>query len=274
MSNTRTKTFEQYADAGASHDVMSALILLVKAYISQCGASLGYRTVVYYAAERWQEKLAWLSLPLSEIARKEPLVKLMPLITSEYIAEYYDEYDITGLSEDELNEYCIEIVLQHEFDEPTLTVLCWGIQDYLSTPDENLNIHIETVADDGTLLKGTILEQNCSETSIELNSCHNLYAAVPELVVDARELLLAAYNDYKRLMQSRVQAEKLYEEYKIALCQSTETSCWEVTKIFDSIFGNLLPNSVIGLKSALTDMFDMEFYSLYKQEYPSWYQKQ
>jgi len=274
MRKTETRTFEQYADAGVAHDVMSALILLTKAYISQCGVSIGYRTVVYYAAERWREKLAWLSLPLSEIARKEPLVKLMPLITPDYIAEYYDEYDITGLSNEELKEYCNEIVQQHEIDEPTIEVLCWGINDYMSISDENLNIQIETVADDGTILKGTILEQNCSETSIELNTCHNLYAAVPELMVDARELLIAAYNDYKRLMQSRVQAEKLYEEYKIALCQSDEISHWEISKIFDSIFKNLLPDSVISLKSALTDMFGMEFYSLYKQEYPSWYQKQ
>jgi len=273
MSNTRTKTFEQYADAGAAHDVMDALILLVKAYISQCGASMGYRTVVYYAAERWQEKLAWLDLPLSDMARKESLVKLMPLITPDYIAEYYDEYDITGLSNEELKEYCNEIVQHHEFNEPTLEVLCWGINDYLASPDENLNIEIETVADDGTILKGTVLEQNCSETSIELNSCHDLYASVPELVVDARELLLAAHNDYKRLIQSRELAEQLYEEYKIALCQSTETSCWELTKIFDSIFINLLPGSVIGLKSALKDLFGMEFYNPFSDTYPSWYPK-
>jgi hypothetical protein len=37
------KTVEEYAKAGEHHDVMDALTLLTKAYISQCGISLGCR---------------------------------------------------------------------------------------------------------------------------------------------------------------------------------------------------------------------------------------
>lgn len=53
------KTIEKYAIRGEQCDVMKALTLLTKAYISLCGISLGCRTVVYCAAESWQERLAW-----------------------------------------------------------------------------------------------------------------------------------------------------------------------------------------------------------------------
>ena len=78
------KTVEEYAKAGEHHDVTDALTLLTKAYISQCGISLGTRTVIYCAAEAWQERLACLDLLLSKKARKEPFINLMPLITDEY----------------------------------------------------------------------------------------------------------------------------------------------------------------------------------------------
>lgn len=45
------KTIEEYARQGELHDVMDALKLLTQAYISQCGISLGNRTIVYDAAE-------------------------------------------------------------------------------------------------------------------------------------------------------------------------------------------------------------------------------
>lgn len=98
----KMKTIKEYAKLGEVHDVMEALTLLTKAYISMCGISLGYRTVVYCAAEPWLERLAWLDLPLSEMARKEAFVTLMPHITNEYNPERHDKYDITGMDEEEL----------------------------------------------------------------------------------------------------------------------------------------------------------------------------
>jgi len=64
------KAIEILAKLGEKYDVMEALTLLTKAYIDMCGISLGCRTVVYCASEAWQERLAWLDLPLSEMARK------------------------------------------------------------------------------------------------------------------------------------------------------------------------------------------------------------
>ena len=65
------KDIKEYAKQGEKCDIMEALALLTQAYISMCGISLGCRTVVYCAAEPWQERLAWLDLPLSEMARKD-----------------------------------------------------------------------------------------------------------------------------------------------------------------------------------------------------------
>lgn len=65
------KLIEKYAVRGELCDVMKALTLLTQAYINMCGISLGNRTVVYYAAEPWQERLAWMDLPLSEMALRD-----------------------------------------------------------------------------------------------------------------------------------------------------------------------------------------------------------
>ena len=77
----KKKIIEEYAKRGDQCDIMKALTLLTQAYISMCGISLGCRTVVYCAAEPWQEKLAWLDLQLSEMARKEPFVHMMAINT-------------------------------------------------------------------------------------------------------------------------------------------------------------------------------------------------
>ena len=121
------ETIEELAKRGEQHDVMDALRLLTKAYIEMCGISYSYRTVVYCAAERWQDRLEKMDHPLAEMARKEPLVLLMPYIISEYVKELYDEYDIAGMNIEELLDCCRQIVHEETFDEQTLEVMCWGI---------------------------------------------------------------------------------------------------------------------------------------------------
>ena len=68
-------TIKELAKRGENHDIIDALRLLTEAYIQMCGISAGFRTVVFYSAESWQEKLAWLELPLSEAARKNGLAE-------------------------------------------------------------------------------------------------------------------------------------------------------------------------------------------------------
>ena len=118
---------------------MDALLLLTRAYINMCGYSLGYRTIVYRAGEAWQERLAWQDLPLTEIARKEALVNLMPYITNEYDPEVYDEYDISGMNDNELLDGCEQAIIDKEFEDETLEVLCWGIVKATEKQKELLN---------------------------------------------------------------------------------------------------------------------------------------
>lgn len=151
---------------------MKALRLLTEAYIDMCGVSLGFRTVVYCAAEAWVERLAWLDLPLSEMARKEPLVCLMPHITDLYKPEIYDRYDIAGMGDPELLAACRQIIVEKTFDEATTEVLCWGILKATEEKEE-LSQEVEATAADGTLLKGVLTEQSCPRTWVKMTSPFN-----------------------------------------------------------------------------------------------------
>lgn len=193
------RTIEEFAKSGEHHDVMDALSLLTHAYISQCGISLGDRSVIYVAAERWLERLAWMDLPLSEMARKYPLVCVMPHITSEYDPELYDEYDICGMDKKELLSVCRQILMDELFDEATNEVLCWGI---IKATEERkkLSQEIETTAKDGTCLKGILTDQQLGCTYLTMTSpFEGIHISKCELVRDARELLITGYEDYQRL---------------------------------------------------------------------------
>jgi hypothetical protein len=104
------KTIEKLAKRGEQHEIMDALRLLTEVYINMYGISAGCRTVIFYAAEAWQERLAWMDLPLSEIARKNGLIEFMPYINSEYAPEIYDKYDIAVMDNKELLACCQQIV--------------------------------------------------------------------------------------------------------------------------------------------------------------------
>ena len=123
------ETIEQLAKKGEQHDVMDALRLLTKAYIEMCGISYSYGTVVYCAAELWQNRLEKMDHPLAEKAKKWPLVLLMPYITSEYDPEKYDRYDIAGMNLEERLDCCKQIVHEKTFNEETLEVMCWGMME-------------------------------------------------------------------------------------------------------------------------------------------------
>lgn len=166
------KIIEEYAKRGEQCDVMKALTLLTQAYVSMCGISLGNRTVVYCAAEPWQEKLAWMDLPLSEMARKEPFVHLTPQISNEYVPEEFDDYDITAMEDDDLLKVCNQMIRNKEFDETTLEVICWGILKAVEN-EQWLSEEIEVIAPDGTMLKGILEKQDCSGTWMTMSFPYN-----------------------------------------------------------------------------------------------------
>jgi len=244
------KVINDYAKQGEKCDVMRALTLLTRAYLDMCGISLGYRTVVYCAAEAWLERLAWQDLPLSEMARKEPLVELMPHITSDYVPELYDEYDITGMGNDELLRLCFFILRSEEFDEETLEVLCWGILK-VTEVEKELSRNIEVTASDGTLLKGVLTGQKCCHTYVTMTSPFNLHSAKFELVRDARELLLRAYDDYHRLQHMENEIRELYPKYREKLKDVGDASAYKKYLVYEDVYGELLDDILIFPKQEL-----------------------
>lgn len=239
------KLIEKYAVRGELCDVMKALTLLTQAYINMCGISLGNRTVVYCAAEPWQERLAWMDLPLSEMARKEPYVHLMPHISKEYVPEEFDDYDITAMNDEELLSICSQMIRNKEFDETTLEVISYGILKAIEEEQE-LFKEIETTAPDGTLLKGVLEKQKCSGTWMTMNSPYNdLSIAKHELVRNPQELLLAGYNDYQRLHQLEDEIRALYPVYITKLSKLKKDSNWERHRIYKHTYGKLLGDMVL-----------------------------
>ena len=251
---------ESYAKKGESHDVMSALTSLTKAYIDQCGVSLGYRTVIYCAAEQWLERLAWLDLPLSEMARKEALVTVMPYITSDYDPEKYDDYDIAAMNEEELMDGCVEMIRSGEHDELTNEVLCWGI---VKAVNEELVIHkeIETVAPDGTLLKGVLTDQSRASTSIVMESPYpDAFLCKLELIRDAEAFLIQGYEDCKRIKELESEIRALYPKYQEKLHELENESSRKKYLAFNDVYDELIGDvAVFCLEKLFNKWFGLEF---------------
>lgn len=241
----KKKIIEEYAKRGDQCDIMKALSLLTQAYISMCGISLGYRTIVYCAAEPWQEKLAWLDFPLSEMACKEPFVHLMPHISKDYVPEEYDDYDITAMENEDLLRVCNQMIHNKEFDETTLEVISWGILKATEEKQE-LSKEIEATAPDGTLLKGVLEEQRLGATCVIMTEPYvDLSALRCELVRDARELLLSAYSDYQRLHQLENEIRALYPVYLERISKLKKDSPWAKHCIYEETYGKLLGDMVL-----------------------------
>jgi len=250
------KLIEKYAIRGEQCDVMKALTLLTKAYISQCGISMGLRTVIYCAAEPWQERLAWLDLPLSEMARKKPFVHLMPHITSEYDPDEYDDYDIAPLQDAELLNIGSHMIRAKEFDQTTLEVMSWGILKSFEE-EKLLSQEIEVTAPDGTLLQGMLKKQNCSGTMVlMIKPYSDIGLSKYELVRDPRDLLIAGYNDYNRLLALEDKIRTLYPLYlsRLKECKTR----WERHCAFDEVYGSLFDDMILYPYSLIKNLFGLD----------------
>lgn len=261
-----TDIIGNYLGKGAEIEVMEALRLLTEAYIQECGISLGYRTVVYNAAEEWQERLAGMDLPLSEMARKEPFINLMPHISKEYIPERYDKYDITGMSDEEMIDCCREIVEEQEFDENTLAVLCWGIQHRINR-EKFQPVMIEATAPDGTYLKGMLLHQRLAHTSITmLEPFKDTLLRVGELERDPKRLLIQGYQDYMGLLGKEDDIRRLYPTYQKELEKAIVAgeSTWKKRNIFRNVYGSLIGELTLAdISGILESRFGLKFFRLF-----------
>ena len=247
------KTIEQLAKRGEQHDIMDALRLLTVAYMDMCGISLGCRTVVFCAAEAWQERLAWLDLPLSELARKNGLTEFMPYITSDYDPEIYDQYDIVAMDNEELLNRCEQIVNEKEFDQATTEVLCWGLLKATEEKDE-VSQEIKATTSDGTVIKSNHYSQSCGSTFVAITSPHHFCVSKKELVRKLDELLIEAYNDYQRLHNMENDVRALYPRYKEELAKCKDAGEWQKRCAFRDVYSTIISKSII-VPSSMAKLF-------------------
>ena len=259
----QSQTIKELAKRGEQHDVMDALRLLTDAYVSMCGGSLEYRTVVFYSLMEWQVKLAWLDLPLSEMARKDALVDMLPLFSNKYNPDVHDNFYTTGLDNEQLRA-CSENIVQNDvFDKVTTEVLCWGVLKSLTK--ENLTQEIESVAEDGALLKGKLIEQDCGKTVIEMSSPYHLWAKKDELVRYVNGLLIAAYNDCQWLRGKENVVRDLFSEYQKKLSECKYDDVYLLKEdAFCQAYKDFVDNSVIfpiDMSWLFQDWFDLKFHT-------------
>ena len=264
------RSFDDYVAAGAGHDVMKALELLTRAYVSQCGLSLGCRTVVYCAAESWQLKLAFLDLPLSEMARKEPLFLIMPHISECYDPEVHDEYDICGMNNDELMSSCHDILISGEFDEATNEVLCWGISEACRN-ERFIPRPISTVAEDGTLLSGILRNQSLDWTSVEMTMPFAMIGLRHELVRNPECILEAMYSERMKLQSMGKEIKSLYEDYRTRFLKIAPEKKTLKYRLFYDVYEPLIGDtSILSPQDLFYEWFGLEFYDIASGKDPSW----
>jgi hypothetical protein len=257
------KTIEKLAKRGEQHDIIDALRLLTVAYMDMCGISAGCRTILYYAAEAWLERLAWLDLPLSEIARKNGLIEFMPYINSEYDPEIYDRYDIVAMDNEELLNCCQHTINEEEFDEPTIEVLCWGIIKATEEKDE-VSQEIEATTSDGTVIKSDHYSQNCGSTFVAITSPHYFCASKKELVRNLDVLLIEAYNDYQRLYNMENEVRALYPQYQAELAKCKDAGEWDKRCAFRDVYTPIISESIIvpvSMAKLFNEWWGFEFYT-------------
>ena len=133
--------FEKYAKEGETMNALEALRLLTKAYIQECGISIGMRTPVYTAAEQWlyHRFPEQSDNPLTDEQKEEPLINLMTVFCEDYDPDYHGQWDICGglslaqdgeTAEDAYKHLCLLAIEEERYDEPTLRAFCWGIWKY------------------------------------------------------------------------------------------------------------------------------------------------
>lgn len=256
-----SRLISELAKRGEQYDVMHALRLLTNAYIDMCGISLGCRTVVFYAAEEWQEKLAWTDLPLSEIARKNGLIDFMSYITSDFDPDVYNQYDIAVMDHEELLTCCQQIVDKKDFDEHTIEVLCWGL--IKATGKKRKSKEIEAVTQNGTILKGKLAAQHCGYTSLRMTNPYKVYAFKMDLVREPKELLIEANNDIQRLSGMEKEVRALYPKFQEELEKCKNGKPREKYRIFHNTYDSIITHTVISPLS-MAEMFNewwgLEFY--------------
>lgn len=102
-------TLKELANASERMSPIHAMRLLTKLFVDNCGVSLGYRSVAYYAIWDW----------LAEMTPAD----IMPLLCEECTEELLADNDITYINEEKTINLVKEL-LDQGLDNDTAAALC------------------------------------------------------------------------------------------------------------------------------------------------------
>ena len=106
-------TMRELATASENMNPIHAMRLLTKLFVDNCGVSLGYRSVAYYAIWDW----------LLETTPAD----IMPLLCEDCTKELLADNDITYIDEEDIVNLTKEMIEQG-LDNDTAASLCRGIK--------------------------------------------------------------------------------------------------------------------------------------------------
>ena len=106
-------TIKELANASEKMNPIHAMRLLTKLFVDNCGVSLGYRSVAYYAIWDW----------LADVAP----VDIMPLLCKKCTEELLADCDITYINEENTIRLVKEM-LDQGLDHDTAAALCRGFK--------------------------------------------------------------------------------------------------------------------------------------------------
>ncbi len=110
--------FETYLKRCDELTPKTALQILTELYMRFCGTSLGYRSVVYFAADYW----------MMQAGINEVFCNLMPQMSEEYRLHQkeFDSYDVAYI--DDLTTYTLALdILEMLSDDISKIALCAGV---------------------------------------------------------------------------------------------------------------------------------------------------
>ena len=261
------KTIEEYAKLGEHHDVMEALTLLTNAFVKLLDRG-DYECVVQDAADVWQEKLGWMDLPLSEMARKLPFSDLMPYI-NDLLYDVHILRHIKVLDTDEMLHCCKEMIEEEVLDEGTLEVLCYGVLDFYKK-ENPVAKEISATTPSGFPLKGLITDQMCGFTWIEMTSPFQISGCKRELCRNPEAMLQEMYDDFKILETKESELRSLFPTYQ-ELVRSRKGNRWEMNNAYTEVYGKFFQDTVISDGYWLFhDWLSIELYDSNFNEKPAW----
>lgn len=108
-------TIKELAIASETMNPIHAMRLLTQLFVDNCGVSLGYRSVAYYAIWDW----------LLELTPAD----IMPLLCEECTNEVLADNDITHINEEDIINIVKEMIDQG-LDNDTAAALCRSLKTY------------------------------------------------------------------------------------------------------------------------------------------------